>query len=86
MNRAIITRYAGPTNTRGSRIIATAYGKRVTFPWDYAESVDDNHALAAVYAARKLGWNDGRAWVHHTATAPDGYSRIHVLTPANPTT
>jgi hypothetical protein len=86
MNRCIVTKYHGPTNTRGSRIIATAYGKRVTFPWDYAESVGDNHAMAAVYAARKLGWNDGMAWVYHTATAPDGCSRVHVLVPADPQT
>lgn len=86
MNRCITTKYAGPTNTRGSRIIATAYGKRVTFPWDHAESVEDNHAMAAVYAARKLGWNDGMTWAHHTAVAPDGHSRVHVLVLANPLT
>lgn len=86
MNRCIITRYAGPTNTRGSRIIANVYGKRVTFPWDHAESIEDNHAMAAVYAARKTGWDDSMVWVYHTATAPDGYSRVHVLVPANPQT
>jgi len=83
MNRCIVTKYRGPTNTKGSRIIATAYGKRVTFPWDFAENVDDNHAMAAVYAARKFGWTEGLSWIHHTAILVDGYSRVHVLVPNN---
>ena len=49
---AITTRYAGPTDTRGARIIARsiANGPR-TIPYNY--SVNDSHAHAAsVYAAQ----------------------------------
>lgn len=30
----ICTRYRGPTNTRGSRIVATAAGSRLSLPYD----------------------------------------------------
>lgn len=48
----IRTRFAGPTNSRGSRVIAdhrrdseTVW--RVTIPWDHAASSEKNHELAA---------------------------------------
>jgi hypothetical protein len=79
MNRCIVTKYKGPTNTKGSRIVASAYGKRVTFPWDHSEDVVMNHAMAAAYAASKFGWLDGTAWERHDATLPDGRSCAHVF-------
>ena len=69
---AIETRYHGPTNTKGSRITATANGNRLTIGVDNAVSVEDNHAWAARELARKLGWkgrligghtNKGMVWV-----------------------
>lgn len=50
---SIRTRYAGPTNTRGSRIIVTEdrWGddapRRVTVGWDHALNATQNHAAAA---------------------------------------
>jgi hypothetical protein len=44
---AIRSRYYGPTDTRGSRFIATNGEKRVTVPYDYAVSTIENHAAAA---------------------------------------
>ncbi len=58
--QAIVTRYHGPTNTRGSRISATACGGRVVVPYDYAGEVFDNHAAAAMALAAKLNW--GGEW------------------------
>jgi hypothetical protein len=57
MRKAITTRYAGPTNTRGSRIIASAAKVRVTMP--YCHKYDDtrNHLEAARMLASKLGWH-----------------------------
>lgn len=58
---AITTKWAGPTNSRGSRIIATAdwgdHKHRLTVAWNYAHNVDRNHQLAAMALARKLGWH-----------------------------
>lgn len=50
---AIRTRYVGPTNTRGSRIIVTNSRYfddprwRHTYNWDYGRDVNENHAQAA---------------------------------------
>jgi hypothetical protein len=48
----IITRYKGPTNHRGSRIVATHKRDsettyRVTLSWDHALSEEENHRVAA---------------------------------------
>jgi len=57
--KAIRTRYCGPTDYRGSRIIATAEGGdrpwRVVVPYDHGSR--DPHRVAAVALCRKLGWH-----------------------------
>ena len=51
--QAIRTRYAGPTNTRGSQIIVTDSRyfdrprNRHIHDWDYEIDADENHARAA---------------------------------------
>jgi hypothetical protein len=57
--RAIRTRFVGPTNTRGSRVIADAGDRasRVVLDWDHALNTDENHAAAAVAVTEKMGWN-----------------------------
>ncbi len=45
--QAIRTKFAGPTNTRGSRIIATSHYGRTVCAYDYALSAGENHAAAA---------------------------------------
>ena len=46
---AIRTRYHGPTDTRGSRFIATGGESRVTVtvPYDYGLDPTENHSAAA---------------------------------------
>ncbi len=52
---AIFTRFIGPTNFRGSRVVArTASGRRVTLPWDHAKNPSENHAVAL---AESAGWS-----------------------------
>lgn len=55
--QAIVTRYHGPTDTRGSRVSARCAAGRVTVPWDHALDVPGNHAAAVAALVRKLGWN-----------------------------
>lgn len=56
--RVLITRYHGPTNTRGSRVSARVpSGRRVTLGWDYSLSTEENHDRAACELADSLGWN-----------------------------
>ena len=55
--QAIETRYYGPTNTRGSRIQAKAWGGNITVPYDYALGTNKAHAKAAMALCAKMGWS-----------------------------
>lgn len=55
--QAITTAFHGPTNTRGSRIKATAYGGSVTVGYDHALDSFENHEAAAKALQKKLGWS-----------------------------
>lgn len=57
LRQAIVTKYHGPTNTRGSRISATAAAGRIFIPYDHALSIQENHAAAARAYATKWGWH-----------------------------
>jgi hypothetical protein len=63
---AIKTTYHGPTNTRGSRIIADAgMNRRVSVGYDDALNSDANHAKAAQTMCDKFGWKgDLRSGTH----------------------
>lgn len=54
--QAITTKYAGPTNSRGGRIIASADAGRVTVSWDHSLDVFENHKKAAEAYCKKKGW------------------------------
>ena len=55
--KAIRTRYAGPTETKGSRIIADdGDGNRITISMDCARSSEDAHREAAHALADKMEW------------------------------
>lgn len=54
--QAIVTKYLGPTNTRGSRIKASASAGSKTVEYDCALNPDDNHKVAAETLATSLGW------------------------------
>lgn len=44
--QGLVTKFVGPTNHRGARVIADAGdGRRKTTPWDYAASVEENHKV-----------------------------------------
>ena len=52
----ITTRYSGPTDTRGSRIVATGHGRQLTVPYDYNLTATGNHEAAARALAAVLGY------------------------------
>lgn len=56
MLQAIVTRYHGPTNHKGSRISARADAGRIMVPYDYALNVEDNHKAAAQALVERFGW------------------------------
>lgn len=45
--QAIRTKFAGPTDTRGARILATSRYGRTVMPYRYELSAGENHAAAA---------------------------------------
>lgn len=72
MRQAISTRYVGPTNYRGARVIATAGGGlRLTLSWDYALNQQRNHQAAARALADRLQWGWGPHWAG--GGTKDGY-------------
>ena len=54
--QAIETKYVGPTNHRGSRIIAKAACGSITIAYDGALSTLGAHKKAAEALARKFNW------------------------------
>lgn len=54
--QAIITKYFGPTNSRGSRIKATCSAGSVTIDYPHELSGMDCHAKAAYALLAKLQW------------------------------
>lgn len=71
--QSIITKYHGPGNVRGARVIATATGGlHRSYSWDHAKNSEDNHKDAAAKFAREFDWdgrfvggayNDKGAWI-----------------------
>jgi hypothetical protein len=56
--KAISTKYKGPTNSRGARIIADdGDGNKVTIPYPYELDTADAHQEAAEKLKKKMGWN-----------------------------
>lgn len=68
--KAITVTYHGPTNHRGSRLIADdGDGNRVTMPYDCAEGRDERFTNAALALCRKMGWTGTLAcgWLKNSA-------------------
>ena len=56
--KAIVTRYKGPTNTRGSRIIASDEdGNRISVPYPHELSGTEVHRYAARKLCEKMNWS-----------------------------
>ncbi len=56
--QAIVTKYLGPTNTRGGRIKATARANSVTIPYPHEVrgGTEGAHSVAALALCAKLEW------------------------------
>lgn len=56
--QAILTKYLGPTNSRGARIKATCAAGSITISYPYDLSGQAVHRKAAESLVSKLGWVD----------------------------
>lgn len=74
MAQAIVVRYSGPTNSRGSRYVANAWAGRVSRSCDNAVSAEENAALAARKLAEKYEWTG----LFIMGGMPDGQARVYV--------
>ena len=72
--QAIVTRYMGPTNFRGSRVKATCAAGSLTLSWDDSLDTAANHAAACKALADRLGW--GGKW--RGGGMPDGRGDVFV--------
>jgi hypothetical protein len=84
IRQAIITKYLGPTNYRGSRIKAKCQAESLTVSWDSNLGIDENHTAAATMLAQKLGWLmvDGRKFKLVGGAMPDISGNCYVIVPA----
>lgn len=55
--QSIVTKYHGPTNTKGSRLAARCAAKRIVVAYDYELNAGENHAAAAAALAAAMGWS-----------------------------
>ena len=55
--QAIVTKYHGPTNSRGSRVSAKAEAGRKFYTWDDSLGSYENHRQAALLFADAYGWH-----------------------------
>lgn len=76
--QAIVTKFHGATNFRGSRVSATAQAGRVYLSWDDALDIDENHRAAATALANKFGWLD-HSDLSEGGALPDGRGNCYVL-------
>lgn len=76
--QAIVTKYLGPTNYRGSRIRASAQAGSVTIGYDDALDTEDNHRAAAKALMVKYGW-DEHSRIIGSGGLPDGRGNCYVL-------
>lgn len=71
IRQAIVTKFLGPTNFRGSRIKATAAARSITVEWPHALNIEEAHAFAASQLAEKLRWHG--QWFGGGMPAGTGY-------------
>ncbi|UGY21557.1 hypothetical protein HU675_0045030 [Bradyrhizobium septentrionale] len=69
--QAITTKYFGASNSKGSRIKASAAAGSITLHLDNALSIEANHAKAARALAEKLDWRG--AWAMGGMPDDQGY-------------
>jgi hypothetical protein len=79
MYQAITTKYLGPTNARGSRILARCAAKRITVAWNHALNPDANHRGAAMALVKALDWDDGSDWYGGSLPDGTGYAFVRVV-------
>lgn len=74
----IKTKYIGPSRVKGSRIKASSHEGSRFVPYDDAASSQENHRIAAMALAVKLGGKAYGDWSGVRADDGDGYIFINL--------
>ena len=81
--QTITTQYKGPTNTKGSHILAKSWLKSKSVAWDHALNSEQNHKAAAQALVDVL--NAGRGCESHkweiiaAGAMPDGKGNAYII-------
>ena len=84
--QTITTTYKGPTNTKGSRVLAKSWLKNKSVAWDHALNTEDNHRAAAQAlveelndAREKKGHDDCQWSIVAAGSLPDGRGNAYII-------
>jgi hypothetical protein len=79
--QAIVTKYIGPSDTKGARIKATCDAGSITIGYPHELSGEAVHAAAAMALVRKLGWATDfyKDWVAGGLPEQKGYVFVNAL-------
>ena len=78
MRQAIETKYLGPTDHRGARVMVKAAAGRMYIPWDHELDADQNHRVAAKKFASALGWYEGESGLWAGGGKANGGGNVYV--------
>lgn len=79
--QAIVTKYLGPTNTKGGRIKARCDAGSLTIGFHDGDGREDPHDRAARLLAEKLGWTSDLYGQLAVGELPDGTGNAYVFIP-----
>ena len=84
--QTITTSYAGPTNTKGSRVMVKSWFKNKAFVWDHALNSEANHKAAAQQLVDilnsdrvKKGYSDYQWSIIASGSMPDGKGNAYII-------
>lgn len=84
--QTITTSYAGPTNTKGSRVMVKSWLKNKSVAWDHALNSEENHKAAAHALVDTLNadivqnYHGDYQWVIIAAgSMPDGKGYAYII-------
>ena len=84
--QTITTAYAGPTNTKGSRVMVKSWLKNKAFSWDHALNSEENHKAAAQQLVDilnsdrlKKGYSDYQWVIIANGSLPDGKGNAYII-------
>lgn len=82
--QSITTKYLGPTDHHGPRVVASCNAERITVAitvaWDHALGTEENHGVAARMLAEQLNWKGD--WCAGRHQGLPGYTFVLADVPA----